>query len=387
LRLTVYFKKPLFLLLYKLNLFEYTMRLRLSFLIIIVCLKSFAQESIINSNGLHTLNHLNGAVFSSLAKTLNNNVMVGSHNKHVYFFNENGKLINNFKAGGWFHSTPKLFKNNTIGLGCYDGFFYFFDQMGNMITKIRPGGFIFTEPVEIGDLLIFGSNRGKVIFYDRADGKFTYEKVKKLVHGSPTVLSDGQIVIGSNSGILYFLDQNHKVSASFKSHGWIMHSKPLETYNGLVVFGSYDNYLYALDKKGNLEWKFKTKGNIHCSPLQTPDSTIVFGSFDGNVYFLDQHGQLINQTKTDKKIVSSPVMVNDSVVVIGSFDNQLYFFGSKGNKLGSYDTKGKIFSTPITLSDGTIICCTMNGNLSYIVPEEIAKIISGKKEEQKQVER
>jgi outer membrane protein assembly factor BamB len=363
------------------------MRILLTILLIIVFGTSFSQKNFIPSNGTITSIHLKGPFFSSLAKTIDNNVIVSSHNKHVYFFNQTGKLINTFKGGGWFHSTPKLLSNSTVGLGCYDGFFYFFDNCGNLLSKIKPGGSIFTEPVEDGNILIFGSNRGRVVFYDEMDGLITYEKVKKLVHGSPTVLSDGQIVIGSNSGILYFIDQNHKVSASFKTHGWIMHSKPVETFMGLVVFGSYDNNLYALDKKGNLKWKFKTKGNIHCSPLQTPDSTIVFGSFDGNVYFLNQQGQLINRTQTNKKIVSSPVMVNDSVVAIGSFDNHLYFFSTKGSKLGSYDAKGKIFSTPITLSDGTIICCTMNGNLSYIVPEEIVKIISGKKEEQKQLER
>jgi outer membrane protein assembly factor BamB len=357
------------------------MRLLLSFLIIIVCLKSYAQESIIQSNEAISPIHLRGPFFSSLAKTIGNNVVVSSHNKHVYFFDQTGKLINTFKGGGWFHATPKFLSNNTIGLGCYDGFFYFFDQMGNMLSKIKPGGSIFTEPVEDGNTLIFGSTKGRLIFYDEINGLITYEKLKKLVHGSPTVLSDGQIVIGSNSGILYFIDQNHKVSASFKTHGWIMHSKPVETFTGLVVFGSYDNNLYALDKKGNLEWKYKTKGRIHCSPLQAPDSTIVFGSFDGNVYFLNQQGQLINRTQTNRKIVSSPIIVNDSVVAIGSFDNLLYFFSTKGNKLGTYDAKGKIFSTPITLSDGTVICCTMNGNLSYIVPEEIAKMISCKKEE------
>jgi outer membrane protein assembly factor BamB len=356
------------------------MRLLFTLLIIIVCFKSFAQENINSSAGTTRFTHLNGAIFSSLAKTLNNNVIIGSHNKHVYFFNENGKLINTFKAGGWFHSTPKLLSNNTIGLGCYDGFFYFFDQMGNMLSKIKPGGSIFTEPVETGDLLAFGTNRGKVIFYDKGNEKFSYLKVKKLVHGSPTVLSDGQLVIGSNSGALYFVDKNQNITTSFKTRGWIMHSKPLETYNGLVVFGSYDNNLYALDKKGELKWKYKTNGNIHCSPIQTSDSTIVFGSFDGYVYFLNQQGQLISRTKTGKKIVSSPVIVNDSVVTIGSFDQYLYFFSNQGNKLGTYDSKGKIFSSPITLANGTIICCTMNGNLSYITTEDFSRIISIERE-------
>src|SRR3989339_842650 len=89
----------------------------------------------------------NGAIYSSPVATANDHVVLGSHNKKIYFFDGQGKLLNTFKTKGWIHATPKGLKDNTISLRSYDGFIYFFDNLGNLIRKIKPGGSIFTDQV------------------------------------------------------------------------------------------------------------------------------------------------------------------------------------------------------------------------------------------------
>lgn len=318
---------------------------------------------------------LEGVIFSSIARTDHDHVVICSHNRYVYFFDKDGELINTFKSGKWIHSTPKLFSNHLIGFGSYDGYFYFFDENGKMLKRIEPGGTIFSEAEEFGPEYVFGMNHGKVVFYNRKNDQLSYVKLGGLVHGTPTALPDSQLVIGTCRKRLYFIDQNHSIVHTFKTGGWIMHSKPQETFDRTIVFGSYDHYLYGLSEDGTLRWKFKSGGKIHCSPLQTPDSVIVFGAFDGNVYFLSPKGELIKKDKTGGKIVSSPVMVNDSILAIGSFDKKLYFYSTKGKRLGAYDLQGKLFSTPVVLSNGRIVCCTVNGMVSFVDFDSVRGIL------------
>lgn len=314
---------------------------------------------------------INGTFYSTPIKTSDDNIVIASHNKHLYFFDRSGNLVNSYKTNGWVHATPTELADSIVGIGSYDGYFYFFDNKGNYQSKIKPGGFIFTEPVEIGNHIAFGNNKGKVVFYDRQHDELSHLKIKRIVHGSPMVSSDSMLIIGSNSGKLHFINSDKELTHTFKTKGWIMHSKPLETFDGSIIIGSYDKHLYSLDKQGNLNWKFKTGGKIHSSPIQTPDSTIVFGSFDGYIYVLSQQGQLINKVKTEKSVVSSPAMLNDSVVIIGSHDKHLYFIDTQGNLLSKYNAQGKIFSSPIALPCGTVFCCTTNGKLSFLSPKYV----------------
>ncbi len=316
-----------------------------------------------------TILNIKGTFYSTPIKTAENNIVIASHNKHIYFFDAEGNLKNSYETEGWVHATPTQLSDGTIGIGSYDRHFYFFDEDGNFRDRIKPGGFIFTEPVEVGEQIAFGNNKGKVVFYDRKGKQLSHVKLRRLVHGSPMLTSDSMLVIGSNSGRVYFINSEKELVHTFKTRGWIMHSKPYETFDGSIIVGSYDKHLYALDKQGNLKWKYKTGGAIHGSPVQTPDSTIVFGSFDGYIYVLSPHGELVNKIKTGKKVVSSPAMINDSVVVIGSHDKNLYFIDTKGNLLTTYYAKGKIFSSPVALPDGTVYCCTTKGVMSFLSPE------------------
>jgi len=308
-------------------------------------------------------------IFSSPVSTKNEVVVIGSHDKNIYFFDKKGNLISKYKTDGWVHASPSILTDGTIAVGSYDGHIYFFNENGELKTKIKPGsGSLFTSIIELPNrLLVFGSNRKGVIFYNRKDSTIHTYPVKRWVHGTPKLIGKDKIVIGSNDKNLYVLDKDANLFSKIKTHGWIMHSAPSQmTAKNNFAVGSYDKNLYVFNTNGKKISAFKTKGRIHGSPLALKDSKIVFGSFDRFIYFLKPDGTLFKKFKTHKKIVSSPISLNDGTIVVGSYDKNLYFFSSIGTFLGSYKMKGRIFSTPIVLKDNTLVVCTTNGYIEFL---------------------
>ncbi|MDA3930211.1 MAG: PQQ-binding-like beta-propeller repeat protein [Prolixibacteraceae bacterium] len=320
-------------------------------------------------NFTSTSYNFDGAFYGTPAKANNDNVIIGSQNKNIYFFTKKGELISMFEAEKPIHSTAKLLSNNLLALGCFDKNIYFFKENGELVKQIQPGGKTFPEVEELPDgRIFFGTNKGRFVIYNLEDDSQIEFKDKKLVHGAPLLLSNGNIAVGSSYKRMYIFSDNCELKYVFKTKGWIMHSKPVELENGNIVFGSYDKHIYCINSKAELVWKYKTKGRIHASPIQLSNGTIICGSFDGNVYFLSPNGELLNTYETKRKIIASATIVNDSTFAVGGIDKQLYFLSNEAELISKFDAKGSIFSTPIVLSDETVVCATMNGKIHFIKP-------------------
>ena len=308
------------------------------------------------------------AIFSSPVATWNDNVIVGSHDKNIYFFTKDGKLITKFQTQGWVHASPSMLSDSSIAIGSYDGFIYFFNENGELQNKIKPGsGSLFTSIVELPNrLLVFGTNKKGIIFLNKEDSTSHIYPIRKWVHGTPNIIDNDKLVIGSNDKHLYIFDKNAKLLSKIKTNGWIMHSAPTPLNQNSFAVGSYDKNLYICNTEGNTVSSFKTKGRIHSTPLKLKDSKIVFGSFDRFIYFLKPDGTLYKKFKTRKKVVSSPICLADGTIIVGSYDKHLYFFSPQGVLLGKYKTKGKIFATPIVLDNNTIVVCSTNGYIEFL---------------------
>src|SRR5690606_35999951 len=185
----------------------------------------------------------------------------------------------------WIHATPAPIFDSLVSIGSYDGNMYVFNENGVLQTQFKPGGIIFTNTVQAdSSTLVFGTNKGVVKFYNFFDETYTdFFTKKRMTHGSPVLLSNNSIAIGSNDKFLYILNKDGLMQNKFKTNGWIMHSKPLEVANELISFGSYDKHLYTITKDAELVWKFAAKGKIHASPRLTQEGNIVFGSFDKHI--------------------------------------------------------------------------------------------------------
>ncbi|MBR6082529.1 MAG: PQQ-binding-like beta-propeller repeat protein [Salinivirgaceae bacterium] len=327
-----------------------------------------------------TVVKIDGKFYSTPIVTAEGNLVIASHNKTVYLFDSKGRLKNSFTAKGWFHATPRQLTDGQIAIGCYDRYFYFLDKDGNFVSRIKPGGKIFTEPVELGSVIAFGTSRGRVAFYNRLTDSLYYARVRgKIIHGSPLALSDNSVAIGGNGKRLCIIGADANLKAQLKTKGWIMHSKPAKTFDHQVVIGTYGKRLYSVDTLGRELWQRKVGGRIHSSILQTPDSNIVFGAFDSYIYCFDSRGQLIERQPTGKKVVSSPAMVNDTVFAIAGIDKSIYLLTTRGRLLGSIKCEGSFFSTPIVMPDGTLFCCTMKGTLYFIDKKAVDDIATGRR--------
>ncbi len=329
---------------------------------------------------------LKGAAYSTPITTDGHTVVIGTHKRSIYFLSHEedsnqtddqyqyiGKdsIQTIFRTKFWVHATPSMVYDSLVAIGSYDGNLYFFDKHGELQNKIRPKGRIFTNPEQLNtNWIVFGIGYKGLRYYNKqTDSSFT-AKTKKLTHGSPTVLRNGSICIGSNDKNIYFFDENGNKISTYKTNGWIMHSKALPLSDSIVVIGSYDNNLYAVSYSGNLLWKYQTDGKIHASPKQFSNGNIICGSFDKNIYVIDSSGQEIAKIPTKKRVVSSATILGQYAVV-GSYDKNLYIISDKGTLAAKIPLGGKIFSSPIILNDNTIFCATTNGKAVFIKNLEI----------------
>lgn len=309
---------------------------------------------------------LRGAAFSSPIQIGYNSVVLGTHRSSIYFLTPDS-IMNMFRTKFWVHATPAIVYDSLVTIGSYDGNMYFFNEKGELQKKLNPGGRIFTNPVQLDSLwMVFATGLKGLCYYNIFTDSLFTSKISRLTHGSPTVLGNKRVCVGSNDKTLYFFDELGNKLSSFKTGGWIMHSKPMVQSDSVVVVGSYDNNIYSVSSSGRKLWSFETNGKIHASPQQFSNGNIICGSFDKNIYVLNKDGQIVNYVETGNKVISSAAIINGKYAVVGSYDGYLYVIDAEGKVLDTIPIGGKVFSSPISLDDGSIFCATMNGRALFI---------------------
>ena len=307
-----------------------------------------------------------GAIYSSPICTPDTHVVVGSHDKNIYFMDRFGNLVTKFKTGGWVHATPSIVYDSLVVIGSYDKNLYFFNTKGMLIKSVQNIGRIFTQVCEFSNgALVYGVS--KTIQFYHPEEKFESSiQLKKLIHGSPYIQGDSLVYIGGNDKNLYRINQSGDIISKLATQGWIMHAKTTPLKCGNLVIPSYDGSLYFIDPDGNLIKEFKTNGSLHGNPLQLEDGTIVIGSMDQNIYLLDENGNLKHTIPTKGKVVSSPVKLARNIFCLGSFDRKLYIINTQGEILSTYTLGGRIFSSPV-LVDNTTLAMGCNDKCIYFL--------------------
>jgi outer membrane protein assembly factor BamB len=298
-------------------------------------------------------------------------IVIGNHDKHVYFFNHDGELLHKFKTEGFIHATAEQLSNGNIVIGSYDRHLYFFDENGNYLKRLKLGGRIFTNVVEtIQGELAFGLNNS-IIILDEINESIQKIRTRALVHGSINRFSNGDIAIGSTGKKMLFISSTGEIVSKYKAHGWILHSKPVELSNGLLAFGAYDNHLHFTTQSGNPIAKINIGGRVHSTPIETVNGEIVCGAFDGILYFISMSKGIVNEFITNGKIVASPTLLADGNIAIGSYDQHLYIISPEGKELAKYNTQGKIFSSPKTFNKNHVVCATTKGDVYFLKIETL----------------
>jgi outer membrane protein assembly factor BamB len=201
------------------------------------------------------------------------------------------------------------------------------------------------------------------------------------VTSSPTLASDGTVLVGSHDHKLHAIDRQGKARWTFATDDLIF-SSPALSATGMTLVGSDDDHLYAVDNKnGKLLWKVRsgtcpqTKGvgpeasrcDVDGGPTIGPDGTIYFGG--DAIYAVSPSGELRWRFVTGGHVSTAPAVMADGTVVAASMDNNIYAINRDGSKRWDFRARGDIESTPAIEEDGTIYFGADDNKLYALSPQ------------------
>lgn len=313
-----------------------------------------------------------GRVYGVPVITEDKLIVFGSSDNNIYFFEQNGELSHIFETGGEIHASAGVLSDGAVVLGSYDGFLYYFSSNGELLESIEPGGTIYTRPAESEDgIVIIGLNKRKVLFHNRITGEIYYAKAGLINHGSPVVLSTGEVVIGSMNSNLYYLDIEGNVLDTYKAGSWIQFSKVVELEDGRIAFTCYDGYLYL--QKRNLETdRVFIGGAIHSSPLLMEDGTILVSARHGGIAFVSPEGEIVRRVVTDLGINAEISQLSDGTYVTVSSNGTVVNFDRNGDILARIRLGERVYSSPLVLDEDRIFIVGLKGGV-YLLNLEIIR--------------
>ena len=181
---------------------------------------------------------------------------------------------------------------------------------------------------------------------------------------TPTLTTDGQLLVGGFDNVLYSLDP------ASGSQNWTFNDatnryigSPLTSEKGIYAPNADDN-LYALDLDGKKRWSYQTQGPNWAKPEKDTDcSCIYLPSMDHRLYAVDEDsGSLIWKTEDlGGSIVGTPAYGTEDVLYVGTFKSELLAINAEnGEIIWRVPTTGWGWAGP-SLKDGQIYFGDLKG--------------------------
>lgn len=131
------------------------------------------------------------------------------------------------------------------------------------------------------------------------------------LYSTPLVVGD-LIIFGSESGTLHAVDKSGQARWQFQVPSAEIFSRPLSD-GKLIFFGATNQKFYAVDMRGQLKWQFAARERIKSDPVLT-EGVVYVTSYDGHVYALkSDSGKKIWQFPADKKPEPPPAEGDEKV--------------------------------------------------------------------------
>ena len=250
-------------------------------------------------------------------------------------------------------------------------------DMGKKLAYPWRFDYYYSSPVLYDNDLIIGSDDGFVYRLNQKTGKVIWKfQAKGLVRSTASVYKN-TVLFGDTEATFYSLDiKTGKKIWDFKvvgdsiddyKYGYdkrAITSSPNVSGNK-VVFGSRDAYLYCLNAdNGKLLWKITHEPSWIVSTVAIKDSFVITGTSDGRfVQALHlETGRELWKHKTALAVWASPLINNDKVYT-GGYDGQLLCLDLRtGNRISQFCTNGIIYSSPV-LDDSLLYVGSDDGNL------------------------
>ncbi len=306
--------------------------------------------------------NLGDETFSTAAVGPDGTMYIGSENGRLTAFDQDGKRLWIFSAGGGIKSSPAL-GSDAVYVGSRDKILYAVDFQGRELWRFETGGSIVSSPAVGQDGTIYVGSGDRNVYALRPDGSLLWQyQTRSLVNASPVIGRDGSIYIGGMDKYFYALTREGDLQWRIMT-GFGLETDPAVGSDGTIYFGSADRHLYAVSPEGKVLWKFLTDNEIYASPAIGVDGTIYIGSDDYSLYAVNPDGTRRWKYDGGGAFIGTPLIGESGTIYSGNDDAHLYALNSDGTLKWKLKMGGPLYSSAALGSSGRIVIGSMDGRV------------------------
>lgn len=193
-----------------------------------------------------------------------------------------------YKTDGLLFGAPAV-TDDLVIIGGDDGDIFAIEAESGLLSwKVEAGGGVYSTPAVDGDMVVVTLNDRTTLALDLATGKelWTYS-----VGGdaSPAMI-DGAVLVGSNDGGVYALDQEHGGPPTWLfATGSGTVTSPVVAGNSVYVAAGQT--IFEIDRgTGEQRWRYPV-GDFITTDLVVADGTLYVGARDGYLYAISGDGR------------------------------------------------------------------------------------------------
>lgn len=269
-------------------------------------------------------------------------ILIGTKEGKLYQLEENGKVAWIFDAKADISEEEAMF----------------LDQEAVNSLNTMP---LVTRLTETDERYILVGSESGVLYCLNEQGKQIWQvKTDGPIRGAPVLRwkekdSKPEVMVGSNDGFLYVISPKGEVIDKISVNEPI-ETSPL-TVQEITIVGTHKGNIIALDNENEIAWKFETQDRITANIVAADltgsgQTTLLVGSQDNYLYALSLDGEVEWSFHTQGAIISQVTIAdinedNRKEIIFGSCDNCIYCIDAKGELVWSYETDFWITATPI----------------------------------------
>lgn len=238
--------------------------------------------------------------------------------------------------------------------------------------SVDGGSLIEFPPVIARGRLYFGTNRGRVLAVDAADGRIVWErKLGRCIAAAPALKGDVVFVSlmdpspcprhnqHADGFVVALRARDRRTLWRFRAG--VNESSPL-LVGDTVVVGTWDGKVYGIDAiRGRARWSFATRGKVKAGAALV-GGTLFIGSYDGGFYALDAANGGLRWARrfSGEHFYATPAAAAGRVFV-GATDGSVYAFASgSGRTLWMRSLRSYVYASP-TVWRGTVYVGSYDG--------------------------
>jgi poly-gamma-glutamate synthesis protein (capsule biosynthesis protein) len=325
----------------------------------------------------------------------NQEVVIGSYDKHVYALTREGRMLWRYSAGAAIYALDVGDLDGDgrmeVVVGADDNLVHALRPDGEVLWQYRTGSRVISvlatnlEADAAAEVLASSWDRELYLLDGNGELRWQLSTAEALSVVQCADL-DGderpEIVAGSDGGDVYLVSLEGRVQWRYRTGGYVrevrVHDLDDDGRNEIVV-GSADGWVYVLSAGGRLEWRRLLEGSvlaIHIGDVEGDgEAEIMAGTgHDGRqVYLLSASGEVrwSHQAENGVWCVQGVDLDDDGLleIVAGGDSGEVYVLDIHGRPLGSYRTARRVHGLTVTdvSGDGQRDLLVRSGNDAYLL--------------------